>query len=259
MKNEREIYNAIVIACIFGILIILVLTLFLKNKIAEEEAFSALFFNKHRELPHELELNKTYEFSFTLENHELNITHYVYEIDSKVKKFKKSILLLPGESAHIEISIKPIEKGWKIKTNITQKFEDKIDLIKDKTIIAREAKFKLLTNNISQSKYLPISHFIDKFGFIFHTNLSIEELKKKPFSKFYTKRKEGVDELIFIEQNITLFLKGDEGNEEIFLNSKMREEISLTKKEPFIVKVYKYHEESSKEEELEIHFWYEVT
>ena len=247
---DDDLHNAIILACVIGIVITLVFVVFMRAEIMSEEGFTELYFNEHRELAGEIEINKSYNISFTITNHELETTRYIYEIDSKIEKFKENITLLPGESAIITLSITPIDKGWELFSSITQDYENKLDLLKD-TLMAKENEFRLIIDNVSH-RYVPISHQVDQFGYIFHTNLSVDELKEKPFKKYYRYEEGGINRTINKCRNITVFVE----NKEIYLSSKQSEAIYLSERSPFIVKAYKYDEDV--DEELEIHFWYEV-
>jgi hypothetical protein len=157
---------------------------------------------------------------------------------------------LPGESAIITLSVTPIDKGWDLFSSITQEYENKLDFLKD-TLMAKENEFRLIIDNVSH-RYMPISHQVNRFGYIYHTNLSVDELKEKQFKKYYRYQEVGINRTVHKCQNITVFVE----NEEIYLSSKQSEEIHLSERSPFIVKAYKYDEDL--DEELEIHFWYEV-
>jgi hypothetical protein len=157
---------------------------------------------------------------------------------------------LPGESAVFTLSITPTDKGWELFSSIAQGYENKLDILKD-TRIARENEFGLIIDNISH-RYVPISHQVDRFGYIFHTNISVDELKEKPFKKYYRYEDVGINKSIRKEQIVTIFVK----NNEIYLSSDISEEIYLSERSPFIIKAYRYDEDMNKE--LEIHFWYEV-
>lgn len=247
---DDDLHNAIILACVIGIIITLVSVVFMRAEIRSEAGFTELYFNKHRELAGEIEINKSYNISFTITNHELETTRYFYEIDSKIEKFKENITLLPGESAIITLSITPIDKGWELFSTITQDYENTLNILKD-TLMAKENEFRLIIDNVSH-RYVPISHQIDQFGYVFHTNLSVDELKEKPFKKYYRYEAGGLNRTIYKCQNITVFVE----NEEIYLSSKQSEAIYLSQRSPFIVKAYKYDEDI--DEELEIQFWYEV-
>jgi len=247
---DDDLHNAIILACVIGIVITLVFVVFMRAEIMSEEGFTELYFGEHRKLPGEMEINESYNISFTITNHELETTRYIFEVDSKIEKFKENITLLPGESAVFTLSITPTDKGWELFSNITQGYENKLDIFKD-TLVARENEFGLIIDNISH-RYVPISHQVDRFGYVFHTNLSVDELKEKPFKKYYRYENICINKSVRKEQIVTIFVK----NNEIYLNSNLSEEIYLSERSPFIVKAYRYDEDMDKE--LEIHFWYEV-
>jgi hypothetical protein len=247
---DDDLYNAIVVACVIGIAITLIFVMFMRAEIMSEEGFTELYFGEHRKLPREMAINESYDISFTLTNHELETTKYIFEVDSKIEKFKETITLLPGESAVFTLSITPTDKGWELFSNIAQGYENKLDIFKD-TLVARENEFRLIIDNISH-RYVPISHQVDRFGYVFHTNLSVDELKEKPFKKCYRYEDIGINKSIRKEQIVTIFVK----NNEIYLSSNQSEQICLSERSPFIIKAYRYDEDLDKE--LEIHFWYEV-
>ncbi len=247
---DDDLHNVIILACVIGIVITLVFVVFMRAEIMSEAGFTELYFGEHRELASEIEINKSYNISFTITNHELETTRYIYVIDSKIEKFKENITLLPGESAIITLSITPIDKGWELFSSITQEYENTLDILKD-TLMAKESKFGLIIDDVSH-RYMPISHQLDQFGYIFHTNLSVDELKEKQFKKYYRYQEVGINRTVHKYENITVFVE----NEEIYLSSKQSEEIHISERNPFIVKAYKYDEDV--DEELEIHFWYEV-
>ncbi|RJS69147.1 hypothetical protein CW714_09000 [Methanophagales archaeon] len=247
---DDDLYNAIIVACVIGIAITLVFVMFMRAEIMSEGGFTELYFGEHRKLPSEMAINESYDISFTLSNHELETTKYIYEVDSKIEKFKENITLLPGESAVFTLSITPTDKGWELFSSITQGYENKLDILKD-AVLARENEFRLIIDNISH-RYVPISHQVDRFGYVFHTNISVDELKEKPFKKYYRYENVGINKSVRKEQIVTIFVK----NNEIYLSSDQSEQIYLSERSPFIVKAYKYDEDMDRE--LEIHFWYEV-
>ncbi|NAS89376.1 hypothetical protein C4E24_06535 [ANME-1 cluster archaeon AG-394-G21] len=247
---DDDSYNAIIVACVIGIAITLVFVMFMRAEIMSEEGFTELYFGEHRKLPIEMEINESYNVSFTLTNHELETTKYIFEVDSKIEKFKENITLLPGESAVFTLSITPTDKGWELFSSIAQGCENKLDILKD-SVLARENEFRLIIDNISH-RYVPISHQVDRFGYVFHTNLSVDELKEKQFNKCYSYKDVGINKSVRKEQTVTISVK----NNEIYLSSNQSEEIYLSERSPFIIKAYRYDEDLDKE--LEIHFWYEV-
>ena len=247
---DDDLYNAIIVACVIGIAITLVFVMFMRAEIMSGEGFTELYFGEHRELPSEMEINESYNISFTLSNHELETTKYIFEVDSKIEKFKENITLLPGESAVFTLSITPTDKGWELFSSIAQGCENKLDILKD-SVLARENEFRLIIDNISH-RYVPISHQVDRFGYVFHTNLSVDELKEKQFNKCYSYKDVGINKSVRKEQTVTISVK----NNEIYLSSNLSEEIYLSERSPFIIKAYRYDEDLDKE--LEIHFWYVV-
>ena len=225
-------------------------SVYMRSEIAEREQFSELYFNEHKKLPHRLEINNTYNISFTISNHELGVLEYVYEVDSKIEKFRKNIALFPGEGAVIRFFFTPSDKGWELDSYFAEDLENRFDVLKD-AIVAYRGEFNIILDNKSTG-YMPISHNITGLGMVYHTNISKEELREKPFNKYYIYENIGVNKSIYGQQNMTLFVRDDE----LYLNSYSEESIYLSGREPFIVKLYK--EGSGKGTEQDIYFWYEI-
>jgi len=250
MDRDDEFYRAFIIAIVIGIFLTIIFIVYMKPKIAEREQFSELYFNEHKKLPHRLEINNTYNISFTISNHELDVVEYVYEIDSKVENLRKNITLFPEESAVIRFYFTPNDKGWELDSYFAEDLENKFDVLKD-SIIAYRGDLDILLGNKSIG-YMPISHNVPGIGMVYHTNISKDELKEKPFNKYYRYEDIGVNKSVYGQQNMTLFVKDDE----LYLRSHSEESIYFTGREPFIIKLYK--EGSEKSSEQDIYFWYEV-
>lgn len=248
--REGAFYNAIIIACIISIVLAIPFFFFMKKEIAMEGSFTELYFTEHKELPEILVINETYDVSFTISNHEVVATDYIYEIDSKIEKFRENISLAPEQEAVITLSITPQDNGWEVESNITEEYRNRLDVIEG--VLAEVSQYELDIDNRSVTNYVPISHNVTGFGYIFHTNLSIDGLREKPFNKLYRFEEISANKSVSKVQNITLFVIGDE----LFLNSHELEVVRILEREPFVVKLYRYDEELG--EELDIYFWYEV-
>jgi hypothetical protein len=249
MADNREFYNAIKTALIVGILLTLVLNLYMRERIKRENTFSEIYFNEHKDLPHKLKVNESKGISFTLTNHELEPTTYTYEIDSKTGKHRENITLVPGQQALVHYTIKPENKIWSLNLTVNKTYNNTIDVLKDSTL-ARDNEFNIIIDNATLRHYLPISHNIPDFGYIYHTNLTTKELEKKPFKKTYNETFEENNQTIQKQGELTLYVN----NEGIYLDLNETENNLLALEEPFTVKLYKYN--SAVDDQLEIHFWY---
>lgn len=99
--EDKEIYNAIIISLVIGIIIVTV-TLVVARP--EPESFTELYFNNHQDLP---KYNQdAYEFSFSIHNLENKDINYKYQIlvDDKIVLFD-TIEVKDKEEAVIPVSI----------------------------------------------------------------------------------------------------------------------------------------------------------
>ncbi len=75
-SNEDSIYNAIIIALVIGIIIVIITLIYFRP---EPETFTELYFNDHQDLPKYSQ--NEYNFSFTIANHENKDFEYTYRIN----------------------------------------------------------------------------------------------------------------------------------------------------------------------------------
>lgn len=80
MEKEDPIYNAIIIACVIGIVI--TIAVLITTKVGPEN-FTELYFENHKELPKYAEQGKGYDFSFAIHNLENRNMDYGYRIESE--------------------------------------------------------------------------------------------------------------------------------------------------------------------------------
>ena len=246
-----DTFKAILFTLVISALLTVAFTFVMRNIIERQETFTELYFQESNDLPHELRINETHNISFAISNNELTETNYTYEITSKITNIRENITLSPGEKTSIYLSITPTDRGWVLNFTSNQQFNNE-SVSWDNALLARDNDFRMIINNISLKNLLPISHNITGFGSIYHTNLTRDELKEKPFNKFLSEEKTSEDYRYYKSQNITLFIKDDE------LQVNIQETINhyITEKEPFTVELYQETTENTKKHE--IYFWYEV-
>ncbi len=106
--EDDQIYNAIIISLIIGIVIVIV-TLVIARP--EPESFTELYFNDHQNLPKYSQ--DSYNFSFTIHNLENKDINYKYQVlvDDKIALFN-TIEIKDKENITIPVSIK-IDKDFK--------------------------------------------------------------------------------------------------------------------------------------------------
>jgi hypothetical protein len=259
-------YKTAIIVLIVSIIIVLIFNLAVREKLKQDESFSALYFEDHKKLPKKLLEDENYSIEFTISNQELKTTKYKLVIDSKTYPFEKEIYLNPNELKTFKFNIKVKNEDYYSKFSISQEKTKIIEKgffgkITENIFIKKHNDYN--TNNIIDNKnnkyYLPLSFNLGTFGQIYHINLTVNELKDKPFYKklnyLYTNYQ--------IKTNITeeiTFYYNNKNSEKIHTNIKTNEIIEIKLKKPFIVKVIKDNNNSkyNKLEELEIHFWYET-
>jgi hypothetical protein len=259
---ENDLYKPLVITLIIAIIIITILNLSVRHKVLEKEGFSELYFEQHRQLPQKIVINKSYEIFVTISNNELERTNYILEIDSKIYNFSKQITLESGEYKTFLMNINAKNNVYDVIFDITQMSTGIINK-NNEAILGKLSNNKIIINSINN--YLPITFNIGTFGPVYHINLTYNELLEKPFNKIYEYSNETSDYKTYNFENITIFTKNKtklnttynfNNNQEIFYNIQKKEKTLIAIKKPFIIKFYK--ENSSINNELEIHFWYEI-
>jgi len=246
--KDKELYKSLVLVIIISILIVLAFNIYMKNKIMQKEGFSEIFFNRYELLPDKIYINESINISFRISNNNLNRTNYILEVDSTVNNFTETYSLDPNEYRDVNLIIEPKEKKWEILFYTNYDYIIETD-VTDGFIAEMQNTSYLLKEGV---EYYPLSHEITGFGEIYHTNISLEELKTNPINKYYESMIRTNEEKKITTKNITLFVK----NDKIFSKNVISQEIYIAPKSPFIIKFYKTSD--NVDEALEIHFWYEV-
>jgi hypothetical protein len=233
MKTDLdEIYRPLAAALILGIMFAAAFNSYMRWTIGKGEGFTELYFNDHKELQKDMELNNTYNVSFTFTNHELKPETYMYGVESAIINLTHGITLAVGDSATITLQATPQERTWNI------------------TWYAEVAKTEAL--NATGDANITLRFKVIEFGEVLHENLTFEELKKKPINIYQEKNQ--------TLENITKYAKTNqtlkaEGRNVIVETIEKTVEKTVAQK-PIIIKVYK--EGTKPDEGLEIHYWYEA-
>jgi hypothetical protein len=281
MKLNKEkalvIISAIVI---LGFLITLALT-YLPGK-----GETKLFFNADSDLPdptlylkvenrtkpiHELEVNETYNVIFSILSLENIPITYTYNVKSKILNFSERITLNPKEIKTITLKLEPKEsEKWKLNFTVKEEWKSTIDLTENSWLAERRELNILVRKDglpilVEENFHLPISTNVSKFGRILHANISIEELRRKPFEKEYVNKDERIFEKIETIDKITLSIKG----EKLYLNAISTQKKYVSEPElftiqlvkeltPEMLKELKISPNSFIQETQEIYFWYQL-
>lgn len=243
-------FKVLLITLVVSSLLTIGFFFFMKHVISRQEQFSEVYFENPDELPRKLSVNGTYNVSFTVTNNELSPVNYTYEVSSQAQDLKENITLLPGEKSLITLSVSPEDKYWIVNFTYVAGFEDELSPM-DYAFLSGDENLNLLIDNKTRSG-TPLSHFLPGFGFVYHTNLTIEELSRKPFNKFLSNKIVNESYSTQWTQNVTLYA------EDGVVRARVHEtrETLITEKHPFTIRFYKQTEKS--DEKREIYFWYEV-
>ncbi|MFH0861135.1 MAG: hypothetical protein V1921_08030 [Candidatus Altiarchaeota archaeon] len=225
--SDDSLLDAIIIACVFGIVLSFFMIL-AKDYIVKPEYFTELYFNKPGELPRHLELNRTYNFSYSIVNHERGPTNYLYYLRSDIKNITSNVTLLPGEAATFTILVRPEGLLWRVNSSINYSLSSSL---------AEVGGFFGLPANISLDSsisYYPLSFSLPGFGEVYHVNFSVDSLVQEPFSWHGDTYSLNNDSVSYSSVNLTFY--GSAGR--ILVNSSRVEESSLTVADRFTVMLY---------------------
>jgi len=251
MKGENESYGKIKYVFIAGIVVMLALNFYMRERIRETDAFHEIQFTDSGSLAEKLKFNESRSVSFRLANYEVEPVTFAYEIDSRTGGRVEHVTLLPGESAVVDFEVKPVNEFWSLNFTVIKAGEGVID-VEAGGAITQASNVTLLLEGDSMVKSLPISHNLSGLGVVYHTNLSLEELARKPFTKRTLESVEELNSSSRTESVATIYSDGTQ----VFVTLNETENTISRLKEPFIVKFY---EPGAPQESMQtIHFWYEV-
>ncbi|RJS69146.1 hypothetical protein CW714_08995 [Methanophagales archaeon] len=295
--TNKQICAVVIVLCIFAFIFILGLSLSGKTELSGGKGFTKLYFNADTDLPdsslylknltkaiyeietnrtywikitpvHEIEVNKTYCINFTIASFERTPVTYTYVVESNVLNLTKQVTLMPEGSTSICLTITPRESDkWRLNSTTSTEWEDVIDLTKN-SWLAERRDFEILVRKeglptiVEENYRLPISTNVSHFGRILHANISIDELKRKPFEKEYvTEYAENFETTRNIDL-IDLSINGDK----LYLKAKSKKLRYTSDKQLFSIRLIKpvdveeleISPESYIEEVQEIYFWYRI-
>ena len=243
---DKHLYRSLVIVLVIGIILTLTFNLYMRHKVMQQEGFSVLYFEDHKNLPDKLVVGDNFTTEITLVNHELQTEEYVFEVESSIYNYSKDITLNSGEYARFVLDVVVDDRVYNMKFSEERHFDDVIS----------EDGFMAERNDVIlkgfSDKYLPVSFNIDRFGEILHTDLDLEELKNNPLesTRSYVSSSDRVYEEEY--ETMKLYIKDDV----IRVMTNIEQKLMISMKEPFVVKFYKVGDKI--DNELEVHFWYEV-
>ncbi|MEM3374574.1 MAG: hypothetical protein QXE31_05120 [Candidatus Woesearchaeota archaeon] len=131
--EDESLYNAMIIALIIGIFVVILSLIFLRP---EPEYFTELYYTNHKSLPFSVKPNQEYFFNITIANHEKNDTYYnlkiilEYETASENKSetiYQENVFVKKEEYKNLTLSYKiPEVKKVKVKTTVEQTKNDSL-------------------------------------------------------------------------------------------------------------------------------------
>jgi hypothetical protein len=225
---QDPLYKAIAASLIFGIVFALAFNLYMRDRISREEGFTELYFSDHAALPDVMEVGRAYNISFTFTNHELTPKTYVYEVDSGVDYFARSVVLDAGDSANIGLEMTPRGRDWVVNWRVNMLRMESVEY---------PVGFNVLSFNVSG------------IGQAVNVNLSVGDLPYTIFRE-YENRGGAASEYGFL--NSTFDLR--DGYPMAYTVAGAVQ--SISPKRPFTVKLYEAG--AGIDDVLEVHFWYEV-
>lgn len=280
--TNKQMCAVVIVLCIFAFIFILGLSLSGKTELFAGKGETKLYFNANTDLPdstlylknvtkpiHEIEVNKTYWINFTIASFEGTPITYTYVVESNVLNLTKQVTLLPEENTTICLTITPGESDkWRLNSTTSTEWENVIDLTKN-SWLAEKRDFEILVRKeglptiVEENYRLPISTDVSHFGRILHANISIDELRRKPFEKGYVT--ENKEDFVITRTIRTINLSINEDNK-LYLNAESKELRYTSDKQLFSIRLIKSVDveeleispESYIEEVQEMHFWYRI-
>ena len=279
--TNKQICAVVIVLCFFAFIFILGLSLSSKTDLFAGKGETKLYFNANTDLPdstlylknvttpiHEIEMNKTYFINFTIVSLEKRPITYTYVVESNVLNLTKQVTLLPEENTTICLTITAKESDkWRLNSTTSNEWENVIDLTKN-SWLAERRDFEILVRKeglptiVEENYRLPISTNISQFGRILHANISIDELRRKPFEKEYVT--ENKEDFVITRTINTINLSIN--NDKLYLNAKSKKLRYTSDEQLFSIRLIKSVDrrelqispESYIEEVQEIHFWYQI-
>lgn len=201
-----------------------------------------------------VDLNKTYNVSFTVVSNENKRTRYLYTITTYVLNKTGTFELEPGSNITINITVQPTRAEWKLNTTKSERWHDILDITNDSWLAGGggEMSFRTITDTANFRNF-PVSHNVDWFGEILQTNLSFDELAKKPYTKHYEYAKTEGTEKSFSVSDVMLWVSGNK----MFVDVNRTELMYTSKIQKFQVNLIK-SPGAPEETSQEIHFWYQI-
>ena len=162
-----------------------------------------------------LYIGQEYDIMFTIGNNKKTKTDYKLEIDSGIYELEQDLTLEPDEIKKFSLNIKTNEsQKWRVNHSLSKEWKNEIDITRN-SWLAEKDEFQILVREdglpilIEENYNLPISTEVGPLGEIYHIELSIDELRKEPFSQTFNFIDSGELEKTETNEIINLYVKDD--------------------------------------------------
>jgi len=268
---------------IIGIILIAIAVIFFSSLLGR--GYTLLYFNAESDLPdamviqrqpknatgpqiHIVDLNRTYKVVFTVASIEKKKSRYRYEIRSQFHNESGILTIPPKGNMTFLIAFTPSESDkWVLNSTSDEERRDTIDITKNSWIAERK-DFDVIVRReglpaIVQERYdLPVSSELKHFGRIYHINITLDELREKPYTKSDEWESESVFEKVKTSESVSLSIK----DEKLILHVTSKAEQYISEERPFVVTLIRdidigdvvVDEESDVETIQRIKFWYKI-
>jgi hypothetical protein len=216
-----------------------------------------LYFNANSDLPdpliylktpnatgpptHVLDIGRTYDIIFSAASLESKPADYTLTVKSDLVNKIESFSLEPEDVKTFSLTVSPKEdRKWILNSTEKTERENYIDITKnswlaerrDFTVIVREGGLPAIV----EEKYnLPISSDLESFGRVYHMNVTLDEIKAKPFERDYTETE--AKEFNKKVQNTSIVLSVEGG--QLHVKSTLESKQYISEPERFVVRLSK--------------------
>jgi hypothetical protein len=134
-----------------------------------------------------LSTGKPYEISFTVVSKNDNPTEYTYVIDSKILNKTDSFTLGPNGNKTFKYVIEPIDSNKWTYDRTDNTFSNNVYDLSQDSWLGERIQYEVISGETTKAyTYAPISINMGGYGHVLNLNVTLDELKAKPYSGAYT-------------------------------------------------------------------------
>jgi len=271
-SNSMKILIYLIVVCFIGILLVLGYYMLKKPVYGTD-----LYFNFDSDLPDPflylkapqspiniLEVGKSYRIIFTIASDEKSAMDYTYIVSSRILNQTERFTLIPKENKTVYLTITPQEsQKWTSNYVTSSKSENVLDLTKYSWLAERK-EFLIITKDglpaiVEENYNLPISFNISPLGRVYHVNISLDELRKRPFTREYTVESYSAFEKVNgTIDKLSLYVSGDK----LYATLESKRIQYISEPDVFSIRLISgrgaINETTGMEQPKEIHFLYQI-